>query len=271
LSDLNSAIASSAGQRRANTIIQMVLTIVPVVFAILHLLLFLFYQRAKENLYYALFTLMFGAVFLAVLQVIFSLVTDLRQYLLFFKLFAIGRPFVFIAGLRFLYALFYPRLPKQFWIFLLIGAGFAPWNWAHPFSEQLYTIGLIVLTLLEMLRVAVVAIRRKKDGAWIIGTGFIFFTVALLWVFIYATLAEMGILTVIATTSFGVFGLLLSMSVFLARNISRTEVDNARKTHELEEARKLQLSMLPKELPQLAHLEIGVFMKNRHRSRRRLL
>ncbi len=39
------------------------------------------------------------------------------------------------------------------------------------------------------------------------------------------------------------------------------EVENERKTKELDEARALQLSMLPKELPKLPHLEIAVFMK----------
>jgi ligand-binding sensor domain-containing protein/serine phosphatase RsbU (regulator of sigma subunit) len=39
------------------------------------------------------------------------------------------------------------------------------------------------------------------------------------------------------------------------------EAENERKTKELEEARQLQLSMLPKELPQLPHLEIAAFMR----------
>lgn len=39
------------------------------------------------------------------------------------------------------------------------------------------------------------------------------------------------------------------------------EVENERKTKELEEARDLQLSMLPKELPTLPHLEIAAFMR----------
>ena len=39
------------------------------------------------------------------------------------------------------------------------------------------------------------------------------------------------------------------------------EAENERKTKELEEARQLQLSMLPKELPQLPHLDIAVYMK----------
>ena len=39
------------------------------------------------------------------------------------------------------------------------------------------------------------------------------------------------------------------------------QADNDRKTKELEDARQLQLSMLPKELPQLPHLDIAVYMK----------
>ncbi len=39
------------------------------------------------------------------------------------------------------------------------------------------------------------------------------------------------------------------------------EKENQRKAVELEEARQLQLSMLPKELPQLPHLDIAVYMK----------
>ena len=39
------------------------------------------------------------------------------------------------------------------------------------------------------------------------------------------------------------------------------QADNERKTKELEEARRLQLSMLPKELPQLPDLDIAVYMQ----------
>jgi len=39
------------------------------------------------------------------------------------------------------------------------------------------------------------------------------------------------------------------------------EAENKRKSEELEEARQLQLSMLPKELPHLPHLDIAVYMR----------
>jgi ligand-binding sensor domain-containing protein/serine phosphatase RsbU (regulator of sigma subunit) len=43
--------------------------------------------------------------------------------------------------------------------------------------------------------------------------------------------------------------------------LSLLRAENQRKTKELEEARQLQLSMLPKTLPQLPHLDIAVYMK----------
>jgi serine phosphatase RsbU (regulator of sigma subunit)/ligand-binding sensor domain-containing protein len=43
--------------------------------------------------------------------------------------------------------------------------------------------------------------------------------------------------------------------------ITILEAENERKTKELDEARELQLSMLPKELPQLPHLDIAVYMQ----------
>ena len=246
LSDLNSAIASSASQRMVTANIRMVLTIVPLVFAILHLLLFLFYQRAKENLYYALFTSMLGAVFFIGLQTEFSLVTDLRQTLLLLKLVYTIFTFMLIAGLRFSYALFYPRLPKQFWIFLLIATGIVTWLWALPFREHILYDVFNMITLLEMLRIAVVAIRRKRDGAWIIGAGFTFFTVLFLWIIADAILAKMDNLPELSTqvglalVSSGIFGLLLSMSVFLSRNFARTSKNLERQSNTL---RQLNLEL----------------------------
>ncbi len=64
-----------------------------------------------------------------------------------------------------------------------------------------------------------------------------------------------------------VLGLLLSVRQFeLSRrkeveNKKILELENRRKTKELEEARELQLSMLPREIPVLPNLDIAVYMK----------
>ena len=79
---------------------------------------------------------------------------------------------------------------------------------------------------------------------------------------------QLGVLSILLAPLF-------SMSVYLARNFSRThrkletevlerqllEVENTRKTEELEEARELQMSMLPQAAPQLPHLDIAFEMR----------
>jgi len=289
--DLSSEIAKTARLKRFMANTQILLTVVPMVFGLLHLLLFLFYRRAKENLYYAAFTLTFGVAVFLVLEYEFSFVTNLRQAVFVIDITDETVVFAFIAGLRFLYAVFYPRLPKQFWLFLLLAIVLCVWLWNRPFfTDEKYLTLFIMITLVEMLRVTVVAMLKKKDGAWIIGIGFLFFIVGGLSIF----LPDLGILSMsmmptIAVFSLGLFGLLLSMSVFLARNFAQTnknleaqliqvkalsektiqqerekaqlEAENARKTKELEEARQLQLSMLPKNPPALPHLDIAAEMK----------
>ncbi|MGH9856122.1 MAG: PP2C family protein-serine/threonine phosphatase, partial [Blastocatellia bacterium] len=46
-----------------------------------------------------------------------------------------------------------------------------------------------------------------------------------------------------------------------ARRRQELEAENEQRARELEEARQLQLSMLPKKIPQLPHLEIAAYMK----------
>ncbi len=246
LSDLDSTIAESVSQRRENANIQMAFGIVPVVFAMLHMLLFLFYQRARENLYYALFTSLLGAVFFTGLQTEFSMVTDLQQIIFYLKLSDAMFSFMLLAGLRFLYSLFYERLPRQFWAFLGVGLAMILLDWSQPFSAHMLPDIMEGLMLVEMCRVAVVAILQRKDGAWIIGSGMIFFAMVMLWAVFHLIFARMGIWPelpmtfAIAMAAVGILGLLLSMSIFLARSFARTRNALQEQTDAL---RKLNLEL----------------------------
>ena len=72
--------------------------------------------------------------------------------------------------------------------------------------------------------------------------------------------------------SYGIYGLLFISALYGIRRFELDrrkekedrrilELENERKTKELEQARKLQLSMLPKEIPCLPNLDIAVYMK----------
>ncbi|MFQ5707486.1 MAG: ATP-binding protein [bacterium] len=247
LRDLDSAIASSAEQRRTNTNMLMITTTVPIVFAVLHLLLFLFYRRATENLYYALLTLAIGAMSFFGFQYRMSFMTDLRQAYLYHNLSQILLLFTAVAGLRFLYAIFYPRLPRQLWVFLFIYIAVVIWIWDNPFHTEDYANWFAATTILEMLRIIVVAILRKKDGAWIIGAGMMFMAVLF-----GSSIVLTGIGILPATLLFevtlpvlGIAGLLLSMSFYLARHFAQT---NENLQAQLAQVNELSAKTLQQEL-----------------------
>jgi len=178
---------------------------------------------------------------------------------------------------------------------------------------------------LEGLRIIILAIKRKKEGAYIIGAGVIVFVIFILTIFGVAILGTnlSGIYSIILVF-LGLFAVPISMSIYLAHNIASTnknlarqldnvkqlsqkelenqkktaelelesekekaasheaelraqaaelqakaaeaqsraiQAENDRKTKELEEARDLQLSMLPKDLPKLNNVEIATYMQ----------
>jgi signal transduction histidine kinase len=190
---------------------------VPLAFALLHFMLYLFYPLVRANLYFAVFTGSAAAVTYAMGQTRFVSSTD--QFLLYFWLFKITLLILFVSGGLFLYVIFYPRLPKLFWGILAVGSilGILSWYVPEPFF---YIFGMVVMV--EMLRVILTAILKKKDGAWIIGIGFLIFCLGTG----YQVLTGLRVLEITGGLfqfiyAYGLLGLLISMSVYLARNFSR--------------------------------------------------
>jgi serine phosphatase RsbU (regulator of sigma subunit) len=295
--DPNYAVEQRTSQIRGRTSYQMFFTGMSLAFALLHLLLFLFYPRSRGNLYFAIFTVSIATLIFSSLQ-LEGFSTNLKQIGMFYTMLGIAVILMVTFGVRCAYSLFYAKLPKQFWGFLTVGIALGVWVWYKPpFDVPVYLLLFTLTTFAEMLRVIVVAVLKKKDGAWIIGIGFI----ALILPMTYLILGMLGVLKRVGELEFvilfpGILGLLISMSVYLARNFARTsknletqliqvktlseqtleqerrareeevqrkllEADNARKTQELDEARRLQRSMLPKTTPSLPNLELAWEMK----------
>ena len=294
LAQAEQAIAARTAEVRNASMQQVLIASVPLTFALLHLALFLFYPRLYANAYFALFALGFALLYFTGAQNVFT--NDPHFILRSNRLQDVFGLLTIIAGVRFAYALFHEKLPRQFWLLLLAALGFATWFWQNSFRDHTSLWLFVLLCLLEMLRVIFLAVRRKQGGAWIIGVGFGLFLCA-------AALIMLGNLRLIHVPvsgglliMTGFFCLLASMSLYLSRNFAQTnkmlerklievqelsektlaqerqaqehemqrallEAENARKTKELEEARQLQLSMLPQSVPKLPNLEIAVYMK----------
>ena len=294
LAPLNESIEARVDIVRDGTTLQMVWTAVSVFLMLQHLLLFIFYPRARENLYFAISTGSIGALVFLTFQFI-MLATSAAQLQDLLQLLICVYVLMFLSGMLFLYTLFYPKLPKLSWFFLIgwiVTACVCLFSFGAFSSESgvvelgvaknslsghtfLFNAGLVItllflftcLTFLEMARVIIVAIFKKKDGAWIFGLGSLspFILTFVLGDLVsqagYTINWQLGVLVTILAPLF-------SMSVYLARNFSRTSrkleteaVENTRKTEELEKARELQMSMLPQAAPQLPNLEVAFEMR----------
>ena len=282
LGHLNQSVTERVETAKSSIYLSTIFIGVPLIFTFLHLLLFLFYPRSKENLYYAIFTFSFAVlVFFNVQWLFFS--THTGDSLSYMRLFRVLSILPFIAVIRFAYALFYTALPRQFWIFCGLGLLLVGWDWVSPVASSwmiLFMLGVFA----EGLRVISIALVRKRQGAWIIGIGSMIFGLS----FVYTSLVRFEILPAVTDAPmhyYGVLGLLGSMSVHLARNFGKTSTDleiqleqvkalseqaieQERRVREEEIQRKLleeelqtahdmQMGLMPKESPQVEGFDIA--------------
>ncbi|MBU0475375.1 MAG: SpoIIE family protein phosphatase [Bacteroidetes bacterium] len=268
---------------------------------VLYFFLFIFYARRIENLYYALFTLFISLVFISSF---FNNAIFISLNVIVIAKIVAGLSFVyiFLFYLAFLNSIFYKKMTKVFWLFMVISLLYSILFFFSSMREIFgYFISIfIALTTLEGLRIIIVAIRKGLRNAWVIGGGVISFATLVIIIFGVAFLSSShniqinGILALIVFIV-GLYSIPLSMSVYLAKEIAftnkslerqlntvkelsakelehqkinaeleikaeRERVENERKTKELEEARNLQLSLLPKEIPEYFNHEIAVYM-----------
>jgi serine phosphatase RsbU (regulator of sigma subunit) len=260
--------------------------------ALLHLLLFAFRPKELDNLFFALFN---GSVIATLFtEVRMNSVSDLGESLFLYKIVATLATFMVLSGLLLELRLFGRRVGLGFWALVVAGFGSVVWTWTIPaFREYLPYAVFVLFVFLIMLWLAVAALVRRQREAWVIGAGFL---IMALMVFV-GELRDFGLIELpwMVLPVVGLGSLAVSFSIYLTRRMAHTnqqlenrlaeveeltaktieqerwaareeaerrllEADNERKTEELEEARELQLEMLPKELPRLRDYEFAVRM-----------
>ncbi len=300
LSELDKAIRNSVHNEGLTLSINIGISALSFSLSVLYIILFIFYSRKKENLYYSLFTFFIALTFLSQMLGRFNH-SSLTFFIIINILNFISAILIFLSYLAFLYSIFNDKFPKQFWLFITFALSIILIATITNVDEDLinnFVIGIILLATIEGLRIIIFAIKQKKENAKVIGTGVIIFVFFVLTMFVIGMLGMGNINSIWGIILFfiGLISVPLSMSVYLARDIASTnlkleeqivtvkelseiqiqqernnaelklqaelnEAENKRKTKELEEARELQLSMLPKELPEIPNLDIAVYMK----------
>lgn len=254
---------------------QMIFTTLPLTFALLHLILFLFLPEGRANLYYTLFLILFAIATYADIQSSYLAEYSQSHYYLMLHRFFI--PLVEITFLLFLYEIFYDKLPKQFWAFVAAYLIVQVLILIKPVANYHYFVELSIIRTLEIIRVITVAIHRKKDGAVIFAIG-----IFILFIFgLYDALLDLDLMAPVNGVTnayyFGIIGLFVVTSVFLSRDFARNNqkiinqqneaeklelerkiliAEDKRKSGELEDARRFQLSMLPQCLNDFPNLDV---------------
>lgn len=260
--------------------------------ALLHLLLYIFYRVQRANLYYSFFAAAFAVNILCGNYRAFGHQGTMGSVILsLVGVVMIGVTFTVLPA--FLLVAFRRPVGPIFWALTLL--------WITGLTLHLVFLNqytairvlpniLIGLSFTYCLVLLINALREKRSGAWILLGG----VVALQLGMLTLLLGQLGILNLPADfydlAELGIIlGVPVAVSVFLARNFARTNRDleaqvveverlsqqqieqerhaaalraeNERRAKELEEARQLQLSMLPAQVPQLPNLEIAAHMK----------
>ena len=277
---------------------QALFTAIPLAFGILHLLFFLFDRRARENLWLAMVTLALAGVAFCEFREEMPLTTE---GLLDLKLAMAFGFFVLTVGtIGFIDALLKRRrLKRRLWEFSFLAALIlgAPKLGSVFGSGFVFAFSILVFLALifELVSSTIRFLRQPHTGAWILGVGLCLLFLGILGDFAIDAGYTETILNTDNPYLIGAMALILSMSIYLARNMTRTrqqleqrlvqvkelseraleqekaareqeiasrllEVDHARKTAELAEARDLQLSLLPRVLPSVAGFETAAWM-----------
>jgi serine phosphatase RsbU (regulator of sigma subunit) len=261
-------------------------------FALIHVLLWAFRRRARENLLFALFSGFLAGNFCVGLLLNFT--EDTRRALWLLGIAALSAVGVVLSGLALEHAVFRRRPAWWTWLIGALGAGLLVWLFTWNSFRPITVMRVYFLVgAAEMLRVAVGAVRRREQDAWIVAGGLGALTLAIV---VEQAAQLLGVRTSLDLVfAAGVLVLVVALSVYLSRRVARTQreleerlvevgeltartveqerraaaedaekrllaAENERKTRELEEARQMQLAMLPPASPSHGAFDIAFRM-----------
>jgi serine phosphatase RsbU (regulator of sigma subunit) len=261
-------------------------------FTVLYLLLWAFRRRSWEHLFFALFAGFIAANFCVELW--FNLAEEASRLLRLLAFLGVTSVGMVLSGIALEHVVFRRRPAWWTWLIGGLGAGLLLWlfTWTSFRPITIFRVYLL-LGAAEMLRVAVAAVRRRERDAWIVAGGLGALTLAVLLSQVTQLFEIKAALDLVFVA--GLFVLVLSLSVYLSRRVARTQRDleerlvevqalteraveqerraaaeeaekrilaaeNDRKTRELEDARQMQLAMLPPSSPSHGRFDIAFRM-----------
>ena len=271
LQDEKTAITTVFNER-VIVIIATTISIFLLTLLFVHLLLYLFFRRAKENLFYSIFA--FGYSLFFIINIIKTESTKPYLEVLSVNAMEIMVPLVILSLLLFVYRIYNSKFPKWLWWFavasslLIILDGFTNWiNSSVIFGSIMWLAGFAVVT---MAISTYHALRKKVPGAKILGAGigtFALFIFIMISVIVFSNNISISNIWIVAGMIIAMLSIPISMSVYLAYNFSRTNRDLSKKLQEVEDlsARTIEQEKEKQEIlsKQKENLEIQVTERTR--------
>lgn len=289
-------VFNSINDMRSRTVHQMVFTLIPVILSFLHLFLYFFLRKQKQNLYYAFCLLGFAGLTYFNYERFF--LNDAGMIIFYQRLNVVSAAVAVFFALLTLFQMSYNKLPKRWLMYLvffiaLLLSGFADLS---PRTTTIFIYFYFAFTLLEGIFAGFNKKSAARKESWIIFVGFtimgIFITLQLLIDFSIVN----NYLGINQVHVYGMISFAISMSIYLSYNFAYInkdlesqlvkvkvlseqaieqeriaagleierrliEAENLRKSSELNSARELQLSLLPQKMPQSDKFEIASYMK----------
>ncbi len=294
LKDINTTFQQIQQNIRDASYHQAAFTIIPLILFFLHIFIYSFNPKRRENLFYAFCLLGFAG--LTYFNFEKYLATDPDTIILLYKLNGISIPVAIFFGLMTYFSLEYIKIPKRWKLYFAFFIFISVWNFYSLNKALVMNYIFFGIAGIDLISSSFGKSGKKKiKGSWIVGIG----SLVLIIFVVFQLLTDFSIIPPLTQYNqvfvYGMIGSALSMSVFLSYNFSTLnkdlavqlekvqelsektiqqeraagrlelercmiETENKRKTKELEDARLLQLSLLPKEIPVSENIDIAFFM-----------
>lgn len=134
--------------------------------AIVHFIMFLYYRQKITNLYYSLYCI---GIFIFAFYT-YHLVTSTNYASIAFisKSLQFLAPLMVVPIVAMLHTIFYQRFRKILWIIIgAYGLMIILYFFTTRNAANLVLVILMMISFVEILRVILVSVRKKRDGAWI--------------------------------------------------------------------------------------------------------
>ncbi len=260
IAELNNSIAAREGFLEIQAGNRIGRVILCLSFALLHLFLFWFYPRQRDNLFFSLFAVGLALpTLMSHLQTVGHYGAEKTVFLNMIE--TVGLALRYAALLAFLYTTFSFRIPKYYWLFLIALVADPVLLLLFPESEAFsWFYQLLALFIsAESIRIVIQAVRKHLDGAWIVCIGVLLFNLDRVRNLISpSTWLNLTLLQVYT------FGIIIAISIYLARNFAITnrsllerEQEKARMEQELALAADIQKGLFPERLPSIAGYDIA--------------